>query len=354
MLAIVSITHTAPPDAVAVHAAAHRAYLRSLFERRKLVASGPLASGGGGTLLLRAQSEREAREMLRDEPYLAQGVASHDVRMWTPTLGAEQLDAPSPTPLATSPSVAPHALAGRAALVTGASSGIGEATALALAREGAKVVLAARRIERLQALAERIGSHGGEAFPIAVDVAREPQARAAVEGANRHFGRLDIVVNSAGIMLLAPVAEATSDEWRTMVDLNLLGLMHVTQAAVAVMRRGGGGHVVNIASLAGRIANPNASAYAATKFGVVGFSESLRREVYKDQIRVTVIEPGVVATELGDHIENPAMKAGLKERLASTAPLQAEDVAAAVVYAVTQPQHASVNEILLRPTGQER
>ena len=130
--------------------------------------------------------------------------------------------------------------------------------------------------------------------------------------------------------------------------------MHVTQAAVAVMRRGGGGHVVNIASLAGRIANPNASAYAATKFGVVGFSESLRREVYKDQIRVTVIEPGVVATELGDRIENPAMKAGLKERLASTAPLQAEDVAAAVVYAVTQPQHASVNEILLRPTGQER
>jgi uncharacterized protein YciI len=141
MLAIVSIAHTAPPDAVAVHAAAHRAYLRSLFERGKLVASGPLASGSGGALLLHAQSEREAREMLRDEPYLAQGVASHDVRMWTPTLGADQLDAPSPAPLATSSSLVRDALAGRTALVTGASSGIGEATARALHASVNEIVL---------------------------------------------------------------------------------------------------------------------------------------------------------------------------------------------------------------------
>jgi NADP-dependent 3-hydroxy acid dehydrogenase YdfG len=161
-------------------------------------------------------------------------------------------------------------------------------------------------------------------------------------------------VNSAGVMLLAPIAEATPAEWRRMIDLNLLALMHVTQAALPGMKKDGGGHVVNIASLAGRVANPGASAYAATKFGVVGFTEAVRREVYKDRIRMTVIEPGVVATELGDHITNTAAKQGLQQRLAAMEVLRAEDIAAAVTYAVTQPAHVNVNEIVVRPTDQER
>jgi NADP-dependent 3-hydroxy acid dehydrogenase YdfG len=246
------------------------------------------------------------------------------------------------------------ALSGRVALVTGASSGIGEATALALARQGAKVAVAARRFERLQALADTIAQDGGEALPIRADIGREDEVRSMIEQVGARLGRLDVLVNSAGVMLLAPVLEATTDEWRKMIDLNLLGLMYVTKAALPIMRQGGRGHVVNVASLAGRIANPGAAGYAATKFGVVAFSESLRREVYKDNIRVTVVEPGVVATELGEHIGNAAAKAGLMNRIASMEPLQAEDIAAAIVYAVTQPARVSVNEILIRPTSQER
>ena len=243
---------------------------------------------------------------------------------------------------------------GKVALVTGASSGIGEATAVALAAIGIKVALVARRAERLATLAKRIEERGGNALVLAADVADEAEARGVVERAYAHFGRLDIVVNNAGVMLLAPVAESQISDWRRMIDINLFGVMVITNAALPLMKRGGIGHFVNVASVAGRVANPSAGAYAATKFGVVAFSESLRREVYKDNIRVTVIEPGIVATELGDHITHAGMKAGLKERVASLEPLQPEDVAAAIVYAVSQPAHVGVNEILLRPTAQER
>jgi NADP-dependent 3-hydroxy acid dehydrogenase YdfG/uncharacterized protein YciI len=341
VIAIVSIVHTAEHDAVAVHVDAHKAFLAALHQRGKLVASGPFAARGGGTVLLRVRDESESAELLRSEPYLVHGVARHDVRFWNPTLGSELFEKRGK-------------LEGKVALVTGASSGIGEATAIALAREGAHVGLAARRIERLDALVERLAAEGRTAVSLAADVSQETDARSLAQRVEKRFGKLDIVVNSAGIMLLSPILEATADEWRRMIDLNLLGLMHVTQAALPLMKRAGGGHIVNVASLAGRIANPNASAYAATKFGVVGFSEAVRREVYKDDIRVTVIEPGVVSTELGEHIENAAMKAGLRDRVAAMDPLQAEDVAAAVLYAVTQPARANVNEILLRPTGQER
>jgi len=245
-------------------------------------------------------------------------------------------------------------LAGKTALVTGASSGIGEATALSLAAQGARVVLAARRSERLKALAARIAREGGEAIALRADVAKEEDTRALLETVDARCGALDILVNNAGVMLLSPVEDASIDDWRRMLDLNLLGLMVATKLALPLMKRGGGGHVVNIASVAARVANPNASAYAATKFGVAAFSESLRREVYKDRIRVTVIEPGMVATELGDHITHAAMKAGLRERAAGMHPLQAEDIAAAVLYAVSQPAHVCINEIMLRPTEQER
>jgi NADP-dependent 3-hydroxy acid dehydrogenase YdfG len=212
----------------------------------------------------------------------------------------------------------------------------------------------ARRADRLQALVERLAAEGSEGAALQADVAQEGEACALVDRTRERFGRLDVVVNSAGIMLLAPIAEATADEWRRMVEINLLGLMHLTRAALPELKRAGGGHIVNVASLAGRIANPGASGYAATKFGVVGFSESVRREVYKDRIRVTVIEPGVVATELGDHIVNERARQGLRERVATMEVLRAADVAAAVVYAVTQPPYVSVNEIVMRPTDQER
>ena len=246
------------------------------------------------------------------------------------------------------------ALQGRLALVTGASSGIGEATALRLAEAGAEVILAARRTDRLQALVERIAASGATAHALCLDVADQGAVQAMAESLRQRHGQLDILVNNAGVMLLSPIAQADPNEWRAMIEINLLGLMAVTQAVLPLMPRTGTGHVVNIASLAGRIANPNASAYAATKFGVVAFSESLRREVFGDKIRVTVIEPGLVVSELQDHITNTAMKAGVLQRIAALDPLQPDDIAAAVLYAVTQPARVNVNEILLRPTGQER
>ena len=244
-------------------------------------------------------------------------------------------------------------LDGKVALVTGASSGIGEATALALAMAGAKVAIAARRADRLAALAKSIEAAGGSALEIVADVTRAGDIERMIDAVVKKFGRLDILINNAGVMLLSPVAEASSDDWRRMVELNLIALMETTKLALPHLKASSG-HVVNVSSVAGRVANPAASGYAATKFGVVGFSESLRREVYVDKIRVTLIEPGMVATELGDHITNAKAKANLEQRRATMEPLLAEDVAAAVLYAVTQPARVNVNEILLRPTDQER
>ncbi|MER9895270.1 SDR family NAD(P)-dependent oxidoreductase [Mesorhizobium sp. M0119] len=245
------------------------------------------------------------------------------------------------------------ALAGKVALVTGASSGIGEATAVALAAAGAKVAIAARRADRLEALAARIEKAGGTALRIEADVTSNDDVTAMVDKVVAEWSRLDILVNNAGVMLLSPAAEARLDDWRRMVELNLLALMGVTKAALPHLRAAKG-HIVNVSSVAGRVANPGASGYAATKFGVVGFSESLRREVYADKVRVTVIEPGLVRTELGDHITNPAFKADLDKRLAAMEALTAEDIAAAIFYAVSQPAHVNVNEIVIRPTDQER
>ncbi|MER8546319.1 SDR family NAD(P)-dependent oxidoreductase [Mesorhizobium sp. M0684] len=245
------------------------------------------------------------------------------------------------------------ALAGKVALVTGASSGIGEATAVALAAAGAKVAIAARRADRLEALAARIEKAGGTALRIEADVTSNDDVTAMVDKVVTEWGRLDILVNNAGVMLLSPAAEAMLDDWRRMIELNLLALMGVTKAALPHLRAAKG-HIVNVSSIAGRVANPGASGYAATKFGVVGFSESLRREVYADKVRVTVIEPGLVRTELGDHVTNPAAKAGLDQRLAAMEALTAEDIAAAILYAVGQPAHVNVNEIVIRPTDQER
>jgi NADP-dependent 3-hydroxy acid dehydrogenase YdfG len=245
-------------------------------------------------------------------------------------------------------------LNGRAALVTGASSGFGEATALALAEAGAKVALAARRRDRLDALADRIAQAGGEALVIEADLSEEAQAIEAVRQTEARFGRLDILINNAGVMYLEPVAEADLGRWRHMFELNVLGLIAASQAALPGMKARHTGHIVNISSTAGRVANANAAGYSGTKFAVVGFSESLRKEVCRDNIRVTVIEPGVAATELRDHVAHEGARTTINAFADSMRQLQSVDIANAILFAVSQPDHVCINEILMRPTDQER
>ncbi|MEA2403712.1 MAG: hypothetical protein QOE08_359 [Thermoleophilaceae bacterium] len=247
-------------------------------------------------------------------------------------------------------------LEGKVAAITGASSGIGEATALALAEAGAAVALGARREDRLKELAEKIESNGGRAAALKCDVSDEVSARAFVEGTRDQLGGLDILINNAGVMLLGPVEGAPLDDWRRMVDVNVLGLLYCTHAALPVMREGGGGgHIVNISSVAGRTANAGSAVYNFTKWGVVGFSEALRQEALHSKIRVTVIEPGFVDTELQGHNENPVVVETIEKMQKQIGEiLKAEDISDAILYAVTAHPRVNVNEVLIRPTGQAR
>lgn len=242
----------------------------------------------------------------------------------------------------------------KVAIVTGASSGIGEATAIALATAGAKVAIIARRSERLKELAQRIQQNNGEVLPITVDVADEAQVREMVAKTQAEWGRVDILVNNAGVMLLGPIDGADTEDWRRMININVLGLMYATHAVLPLMKAQGEGHIINISSVAGRVANAGTGVYNATKWAVNAFSEALRKEVYKDKIRVTIIEPGLVATELPQHITDPGAKERAKTFYESVRSLDSEDIATAITYAVTQPPHVNVNEILIRPTEQER
>ncbi len=247
------------------------------------------------------------------------------------------------------------AVQGKKAIVTGASSGIGEATAEAFVREGATVALGARRKDRLDALAERLSGTGATAYAFEVDLGDEKAATGFVEAAAEEMGGLDILVNNAGLMLLGPLQGADPEDWRRMVDINVLGLLYCTHAALPLMRDGGGGHIVNVASVAGRQASLGAAVYNLTKFGVVGYSEALRQEALHLNVRVTVIEPGFVATELQGHNEHPmVVEATKKMREEIGDVLEAEDIANAILYAVSQPGRVNVNEVLVRPTGQRR
>ena len=243
-------------------------------------------------------------------------------------------------------------LAGTVALVTGASSGIGEATALALAAQGAKVALAARRTDRLDAVVKQITESGGEALALVCDVTDEAQVGRAVQAVKDKWGRLDVLVNNAGIAVLGPVLGADTSEWRRAFDINVLGLMYATHAALPLMKAQGRGHIVNMSSVSGRVSFPGLSVYCATKWAVNGFSESLRQEVSPDNVRVTLIEPGLVTTEINDRVTDEATKAMLDSYSGSMRTLDASDIAAAVVYAVSQPDHVSINEVLVRPTAQ--
>ncbi|OUL33428.1 oxidoreductase [Nostoc sp. T09] len=244
-------------------------------------------------------------------------------------------------------------LDGKVAIITGASAGIGEATALALAAEGAKVVLAARRGDRLNALAQRIKNGGGQALPIITDVTDETQVQNLVQKTKAEFGQIDILVNNAGIAAVGAIDGGNTSDWKEMINLNLLGLLYVTHAVLPILKAQGAGHIVNISSVAGRTARVGIGVYNATKWGVNGFSESLRQEVCKQNIRVTIVEPGLVNTEIDDRISDPIAKQSSQERRRSITPLESEDIAAAIVYAVTQPQRVNVNEILIRPTQQD-
>lgn len=243
-------------------------------------------------------------------------------------------------------------LEGRVALVTGASSGIGEATAMALALSGCEVALFARRKSRLESLAARIeGETGKKALVIAGDVRENEAAVKAVAYTVEGFGRLDILVNNAGVMYVGPVASADVKDWKNMVDINVLGLMYFTHAAIPELKKQGG-NIVNISSVSGRLVSSRSAVYSATKFAVNAFSDGIRQELAADRIRVTVIEPGAVLTELTDHIADSSTKDTVKKWVATMEALQSEDIASAIVYAAGQPAHVNVNEILIRPTDQ--
>jgi len=250
------------------------------------------------------------------------------------------------------------ALRGTVALITGASSGIGAATAEALAGLGATVALAARRTERVEELAAKIRADGGQALAITADVTSEAAARGCVERTVAEFGRLDTLVNNAGTMLLGPAVGAPLAEWERMVRLNLMGLMYCTHAALPALLQAAAdsprqvADLVNVGSIAGRFPRSGSAGYNATKFGVTGFSEAIRQEVTKRHVRVSVLEPGAVETELVSH-NRPEIQERHRARFADTTKLAATDIADTIAFVVTRPWYMAVNEVVLRPTEQE-
>lgn len=248
-------------------------------------------------------------------------------------------------------------LDGSVALVTGASSGIGEATARQLAAEGAAVALVARRKERLETVAAEIKAAGGRALVIVADITHQSEAVAAVEATLKEFGRLDTLVNNAGVMLNANILNADTSEWERMIDLNLKGLLYVTHAALPHLLKAAEdsprkvADVVNLSSVAGRRARLSAGVYNATKFGVVAFTESLRQEVTAKHVRVSVVEPGVVSTELASHMNSANREASMKPFMGLTA-LESEDIAEIILFIVTRHWRSAINEVMVRPTEQ--
>ena len=248
-------------------------------------------------------------------------------------------------------------LDGSVALVTGASSGIGEATARALARAGGAVAIAARRKDRLDELAREIEQHGGRVLAIETDVTDRAQAEAAVQRTVAEFGRLDTVVNNAGVMLLGPMLDAPVEEWDRMIALNLQGLLYVTHAALPHLLQAAAGEprrvsdLVNISSVAGRVARSGSGVYNLTKHGVGAASESLRQELAARHVRVSLVEPGAVDTELPTHVREE-VREQMMQRFGAIERLQAEDIADAILYIVTRSRHVAINEVLIRPTEQ--
>lgn len=243
---------------------------------------------------------------------------------------------------------------GKVAIVTGGSSGIGYATALALSRAGARVAAGARRTDRLESLKKEIESSGGETMVQALDVTKKAECDAFVDAVAKKWGAVDILVNNAGLMPLSFFKNMKVDEWDRMIDVNIKGVLYCTAAAVSHMMAKKSGHIINISSIAGRVVFPAGSVYCATKHAVTAFSEGLRQELStRSNIRVTCIEPGVVDTDLNDTITDASLQKFVEAAKQMQA-LHADDIANAIVFAVDSPAHMNVNEIMVRPTAQER
>jgi NADP-dependent 3-hydroxy acid dehydrogenase YdfG len=248
-------------------------------------------------------------------------------------------------------------LDGTVALVTGASSGIGAASARALASAGVTVAVAARRKDRLDQLVRDIENDGGRALAIETDVTDRSQAEAAVARTVEELDRLDTVVNNAGVMLLGPLLDAPIEEWDRMIELNLQGLLYIAHAALPHLLKAADdaprrvADLVNISSVAGRVARSGSGVYNLTKHGVVAFSESARQEFADRHLRVSLVEPGAVSTELSDHVRSDVREQMMK-RFGDIDRLQADDIADAISYIVTRPRHVAINELLIRPTEQ--
>jgi NADP-dependent 3-hydroxy acid dehydrogenase YdfG len=255
--------------------------------------------------------------------------------------------------------VTTESLAGTVALVTGASSGIGRATARTLAARGAAVALVARRVERLEELADELRIDGATALVVEADVADRAAAEAAVEQTVDQLGRIDTLVNNAGVMLLGPILDAPIEEWERMVQVNVLGLLYCARAALPhLLTAAEGGprrtaDLVNISSVAGRVARQGSGVYNATKHAVGAFSESLRQEVTGRHVRVSLVEPGAVSTELSSH-NRPEILETIKKRFSGVERLEDQDIAEVITFIVTRPRHVAINELLIRPTEQEQ
>jgi len=250
-------------------------------------------------------------------------------------------------------------LDGTVALVTGASSGIGAATARALAAQGAAVALAARRADRLDLLAREINAAGGRTLVIETDVTDSSQAESAVERTVLEFERLDTVINNAGVMLLGPIENAPLEEWEQMIKVNELGVLYVSHAALPHLLKAAQSaprrvaDLVNISSVAGRVARRGSGVYNLTKFGIGAFSESLRQEVTGRHVRVSLVEPGAVNTELMSHVRSEVREQAA-QRFASIERLEGDDIAEVITFIVTRPRRVAINEVLVRPTEQEQ
>ncbi len=249
-------------------------------------------------------------------------------------------------------------LEGTVALVTGASSGLGEATAVELARQGARVAIVARRHDRLADLAKRLEADDTDVLVIEADVTDEAAARGSVEQTVQRFGRLDTVIANAGVMLLGPIENAPLEEWQQMVDINVLGLLYTTHAALPHLLEAAASEprrvadLVLISSVAGRVARTGSGVYNLTKHGVGAFGEALRQEVTKRHVRVSLVEPGAVATELAGH-NRPEIRETLMTRFRDMQRMEATDIADLIGYIITRPRRVAINEVLIRPTEQE-
>jgi NADP-dependent 3-hydroxy acid dehydrogenase YdfG len=249
-------------------------------------------------------------------------------------------------------------LSGTVALVTGASSGIGEAAALALAEHGAAVAVAARRKDRLDELVGGLEAAGGRALALEADITDEAQAREAVRRTTSELGRLDTLVNNAGMMLLGPIVDAPLDEWERMIAINVQGLLYCAHAALPHLLAAAAdgprrvADMVNISSVAGRVTRSGSGVYNLTKHGIGAFSESLRQEVTRRHVRVSLVEPGAVATELSSH-NRPEIREGIQQRFGDIERLRASDIADTIGFIVTRPRHVAINEVLVRPTEQD-